>query len=172
MKKILILSSLLLCVSLFAASGEDQSTLVKMGQAAPEFAVTTLEGKHIDLKDLKGKVVLVNFFATWCGPCMAEIPHVQGEIWSRFKDKNFVMVAIDREETEQVVADFQKKRGFGFPIACDTKREVYSKFATKFIPRNFLIGADGTVVYESVGYNPSEFEKLVGVIQQETAKAH
>lgn len=167
--KILCLCGCLWAVPAFAGSEED-STLVKTGQTAPEFSVTTVDGKTFDLKDARDKVVLVNFFATWCGPCMQEIPHLQDQIWDRFKGSNFVMVAIDREEKPQVVADFQKQRGFTFPIASDPKREVYAKFATQYIPRNFLIDASGKVVFQSAGYTPAEFQKLVELIQQETAK--
>jgi peroxiredoxin len=172
MKKLLGLICCLIVFSIFAATEEEETTLTKVGQTAPEFSVTTLDGKIFDLKDAKGKVVLVNYFATWCGPCMAEMPHLQDQIWNRFKDKNFVMVAIDREEAEQVVKDFQKKQQFGFLIACDTKREVYSKFATKFIPRNFLIDANGNIVFQSVGYSENEFNKLVAAIETETSKTH
>ena len=172
MKRLLGLTCWLLVFSIFAATEEEETTLTKVGQTAPEFRVTTLDGKIFDLKDAKGKVVLVNYFATWCGPCMAEIPHLQDQVWSRFKDKNFVMVAIDREEAEPVVKDFQKKHQFGFLIACDTKREVYTRFATKFIPRNFLIDASGTIVFQSVGYTEPEFNKLIVAIEKETAKSH
>ncbi|HXR05537.1 MAG TPA: TlpA disulfide reductase family protein [Verrucomicrobiae bacterium] len=172
MKKVLCLGCWLLVVSIFAANEEEETTLTRIGQAAPEIRVTTLDGKNFDLKEAKGKVVLINFFATWCGPCMAEMPHLQNQIWSRFKDKNFVVVAIDREEAEPVVKDFQKRRQFGFAIACDPRREAYSKFATKFIPRNFLIDANGIIVFQSVGYSAPEFNRLLAEVEKQTAKPH
>jgi peroxiredoxin len=168
--KTLCLFCCLFIASVFAASEQDETTLIKAGDAAPEFRVTTVDGKTIDLKDAKGKVVLVNFFATWCGPCMQEMPHLQDEIWTRFKDKNFVLVSIDRGEKEEAVKAFLKKHTFQFPIACDTNKAVYSKFATKYIPRNYLINAKGIVVYQAAGFEEADFKKLVSTIEQETSK--
>ncbi|MGH7976745.1 MAG: TlpA family protein disulfide reductase [Limisphaerales bacterium] len=175
MKKLLFLIFSFGSFSAFAQTNLDQdleqSTLIKVGAAAPAVHFKTIDGKDFDLKDARGKIVLIDFFATWCGPCIAEMPHLQNEIWSKFKDKNFVMVAIDREESEQVVKDFQSKRQFGFSIACDPKREIYSKFATKYIPRNFLIDANGQIVFQSVGYTESDFNNLVTAVEKETVKS-
>jgi len=171
MKKLLSVCVCLLAALVFAADDESNSTLVKVGQTAPEFKVTTLDGKTFDLKDARGKVVLVNFFATWCGPCMQEMPHLQDQIWNRFKGTNFVLVAIDRQESAEVVSAFEKRSAYEFPIATDTKREVYAKFATEYIPRNFLIDPNGVVVFQSMGYSPAEFDKLIAKIQEQTAKA-
>ena len=164
-----------MCLASFSALAQSdladpQTTLTKVGQEAPAIHVKAIDGKDFDLKDLHGKVVLVNFFATWCGPCMAEMPQLQAQIWNKFKDQKFAMVAIDREETEGVVKAFENKRQYGFPIACDLKREVYSEFATKFIPRNFLIDAKGVIVFQSMGYTETEFNDLVAAIQTEVAK--
>ena len=91
-------AALLLCA--FAANlpaaeqTEFESTLTKVGQQVPDIAWVTLDGQKFDGKSLHGKVVLVNFFATWCGPCMQEMPHLQKDVFEKFKGKNFVMVAI------------------------------------------------------------------------------
>jgi peroxiredoxin len=171
----IFLASLLLGVfaaSLFAADqSEFESTLTKVGQQVPEFDWATLDGQKFDTKMLHGKVVLVNFFATWCGPCMEEMPHLQKDIFQKFKDKNFVMVSIGREHNDAELKEFQKKREFTIPIAADPQRKIYGRFATQYIPRNYVIAADGKIAFQSVGYTQEEFKKMIEVIDKELKKA-
>lgn len=152
------------------AATEAETTLTRVGQEAPAFECATLDGKRLDLKRLRGKVVLVNFFATWCGPCLAEMPHLEKEVWQKFKDKSFAMVAIGREHENKELGDFPKKRQLTFPIAGDPKRKIYSRFATQYIPRNYVIDANGKIVFQSVGYTDLEFAKMVEVIARELGK--
>ncbi len=143
------------------------TTIMKQGDTAPDFTVTSLDGKKATLSALKGKVVLVNFWATWCPPCREELKHVQKEIIDRFKGKDFVFMPISRGEKPSVVEAFIGKTGYTFTVYLDPKQEVFKLFATNYIPRNFLIGKDGKVKYVSVGYDAEEFAKLIEAIDKE-----
>jgi len=123
-----------------------------IGQTAPDFTVTKLDGTQVRLSDLRGKIVLLNFFATWCGPCNAELPHLQ-ETWDEFADNDgFTMLVVDREESHETVREFTSRKGYTFPLAIDTDRSAYDKFADKGIPRTYLISRDGSIQYQSIGF--------------------
>ena len=98
------------------------STILKQGDAAPDFTVDALDGAQTQLSKLKGKVVLVNFWATWCPPCREELKHVQKEIIDRFAGKDFVFMPISRGEKPSVVEAFMAKTGYTFPVYVDPKQ--------------------------------------------------
>lgn len=154
-----------------AGQTEFETTLTKVGQPAPEIQWVTLDGQKFDLNTLRGKVVLINFFATWCGPCLEEMPHLQKDIFQKIKDKNFVMISIGREHSEAELKDFRKKRQFTIPIAADPERKIFGRFATQYIPRNYVIGTDGRIAFQSVGYTEPEFKKMLEALDKEVKKA-
>lgn len=145
----------------------ESSTLTKVGDPSPVSSVHTIDGREIRLTN---QVVVLNFFATWCGPCMSEMPHVQKELWDSLKSKGLVVVAVGREHSVAEVKAFQQKKGFTFPFAADPKREIFSKFATQSIPRCVVIGRDGRIKYQSIGFSESEFPNLVKAAQAELGK--
>jgi peroxiredoxin len=155
----------------FTASAQDQAaeiaktTLVKVGDKAADFTVEMLDGKQVTLSKLKGKVVLVNFWATWCPPCREEFKRMQKDVVDRFKGKDFQLLAISRGEKKATVDQFRDKQGYTFPMGLDPKQEIYNKYASNYIPRNFVVGKDGKVIYVSVGYEPAEFENMLKAIE-------
>jgi peroxiredoxin len=167
MKSIASLAILLVLALPLRAQTADTSSLTKVGQTVPNFRFTTLDGKTLSISELRGKVVLVNFFATWCDPCMTEMPRVEKEIWQAFRGDKFMVLAIGREHSAAELMKFNKEKGFTFPIAPDPKRGIYSLFATQYIPRTYVIGRTGAIIYQSMGYHPEEFGKMVERIKSE-----
>lgn len=144
----------------------EATTLIKKGDKAPDFTVEMVDGEQITLSKLKGKVVVVNFWATWCPPCRQELKVVEKELINRFKGKDFVFLPISRGEAKKTVEAFRKQNGYTFPMGLDPKQTIYKKYASNYIPRNFVVGKDGKVIYVSVGYEPKEFAEMVGVIEK------
>lgn len=142
------------------------ATLVRAGDAAPDFTVSLFDGGSVRLSDLRGKTVLVNFWATWCPPCREELTRVQAELIDRFEGRDFVFLPVSRGETRETVARFREQTGCRFPMGLDPEQTIYKMYATNFIPRNFLVGPDGRVIVATTGYKPEEFDALVETIRK------
>lgn len=153
-----------------AQADTEATTLVKTGMQAPDFTVELFDGSTTSLAALRGKVVLLNFWATWCPPCREELTRVQTEIIDRFADRAFAFLPISRGEERDAVAAFREKMGYTFTMGLDPTQAIYNLYASNFIPRNFLIGADGTVIMTSVGYDAKEFDTLIQTIENTLQK--
>ena len=137
------------------------ATLAGEGTEAPDFTVEMIDGSKVALSELRGKVVLLNFWATWCPPCREELTHVQQQVIARFAGEEFVFLPISRGEERAAVEAFRAKTGYAFPMGLDTDETIYKRYATRFIPRNFLIDRTGRVVKATVGYDDEEFAELL-----------
>ena len=131
----------------------EATTLIHAGDMAPDFTVEMLDGSKVTLSELRGKVVLVGFWATWCPPCRQELSHMQKDVIDRFAGKELVVLPISRGEKRQTVEEYIAKMGYTFPIGLDGDQSIYKKYATNYIPRSFGVGRDGKVVYVAVGYD-------------------
>ena len=145
----------------------DSSTLRKIGELSPVLSITAVDGQIIDFH---GKVTVINFFATWCGPCMTEMPRLEKDLWQTLREKGLVLVAVGREHSRDEVDIFRKSNAYTFHFASDPKRAIYSLFATQYIPRSVLIGRDGRIKYQSMGYSDEDFAALVQAAKEELSK--
>ena len=167
MKRILsMLFAVLFCCGIASAQGDvERTTLLKKGMDVPEFSVRMLDGTTLTSAELEGKVVLVNFWATWCPPCRKEFTRLQKDIVDRFEGKDFVLLPVSIDDGEEAVREFMRKNGYEFPVAFDGDKKLYGMFAEKYVPRNFIIGKDGKIAFQTVGYTPDEFDEMVRGIE-------
>lgn len=161
--------SLLLCLfTLLALSckAQDDGDIVKVGDKMPAFTIVSDNGQQLSSSSLKGKVVLVNFFATWCPPCQKELAEVRKTLWPKYKDnKHFALLVIGREHTDADLSKYNEKKGFTFPLYPDKNRSIYGAFAKNLIPRSYLVDKSGKVIYTSKGYNDEDFASLMKAIE-------
>ena len=130
-----------------------QTTLINEGDKAPDFTVEMLDGSKIKLSSLRGNVVLINFWATWCPPCRQEMAHLQEGVIDHFAGKDLVVLPISRGEERATVEAFLQKMGYTFPVGLDKSQAIYRLYASNYIPRSVVVGKDGKVVYVAVGYD-------------------
>lgn len=164
MKKSLLLC--LLTLLAFVCKAQDDGDIVKVGDKMPAFTIVSDNGQQLSSASLKGKVVLVNFFATWCPPCQKELAEVRKTLWPKYKDnKHFALLVIGREHTDADLSKYNEKKGFTFPLYPDKNRSIYGAFAKNLIPRSYLVDKSGKVIYTSKGYNDEDFASLMKAIE-------
>jgi peroxiredoxin len=169
MMKSLKIGSLIMALMLFFVGAHAQNSVekVKIGDTMPQFTLNSDVYGQVTPSDLKGKVVLVSLFATWCGPCQKELAEVQSTLYPKYKDnENFRLLVIGREHTDADLTKYNARKKFTFPLYPDPKREVFSLFADQSIPRAYLFGKDGKLIYTSTRYTPEEFQKLMDTIEE------
>ena len=147
--------------------------LVKVGDMAPDFTLKYTDGSDFTLSELRGKVVMLQFTASWCGICRGEMPHIESRIWQPHKDNaDFVLVGVDREEPREVVEGYTAKLGTTYPMLLDDKGDVFASYAVRKsgITRNVLIDRDGRIVKLTRRFEEAEFNDLVATIDSLLAK--
>ena len=126
---------------------------------APDFTLPNAQQQPIALSSLRGKVVLLNFWATWCGPCQEEMPSLEA-LYGRYKDKDFVVVGVSLdEEGWSAIQDFTKHIPVSFPILLDTQQAISDLYQVYRIPETYLIDPSGKIIDKFVG--PQDYDKEV-----------
>ena len=147
--------------------------LVKVGDMAPDFTLKYTDGSEFTLSALRGKVVMLQCTASWCGICRGEMPHIESRIWQPHKDNaDFVLVGVDREEPREVVEEYTAKIGTTYPMLLDEKGDVFASYALRKsgITRNVLIDRDGRIVKLTRRFVEPEFNDLVATIDSLLSK--
>lgn len=156
----LLLATLLVVFSLQVVNGQTNDDIIKVGDKLPYFEFV-LDGEHLNTSYLDHKLIWINFFATWCPPCRAELKLLQTEIFNKYKDRcDFQLLCIGYGHDIDQVRNFQVENELNLPFVADQKLTIFSLFAKGVIPRNYLVDRKGVVFYSGDGFNKEEFEKL------------
>lgn len=141
---ILLVMLAALCYTMYNSVFAKQDQ-VKEGSIAPNFVLQSVDGERIELKDLKGKGVFLNFWGTWCGPCKQEFPYMANQ-YQVFKDRGVEIVAVNVGESNIAVKNFMDAYGVNFPVAMDKDRQVTEAYDITPLPTTFLINPEGKVI--------------------------
>ena len=148
--KFIIKTVLLLTIALLLVSGAGLAADPKV-QQAPDFTLEDMQGKKVSLSDFRGKIVVMNFWATWCPPCIEEMPSME-KLHQRFKGEDFVLLAINAEENGRAAVEkFLKKKSFTFPILLDEDAVVQQLFNIYRLPETLIINRNGEIVTKVLG---------------------
>ena len=166
-KQILLLAAVLLSAFAFSQAADDRGYLVKTGDTAPDFSMKLTDGKTVKLSDLKGKIVMLQFTASWCGVCRKEMPFIERDIWQKHKgNPNFALLAIDRDEPHETVLKFVESTKITYPIGLDPRADIFALYAERNagITRNVIIDKTGKIVLLTRLYNEEEFAHMTETI--------
>ena len=147
--------------------------IVRVGDIAPEMEMELTDGQKVKLSGLRGKVVMLQFTASWCGVCRKEMPFIESDIWQKHKtNPNFALYGIDRDEPVETVKAFAEKTGVTYPLALDPGADHFAKYADRKagITRNVLIDKEGKIVMLTRLYNEEEFAALCKKIDEMLAE--
>ena len=157
-KYVTLVAVLMLLAVLLGGCGGDASaetTGVNQGNLAADFTLETVDGTEVSLSDYRGNVVMMNFWATWCPPCRAEIPDFEAAYQAR-QGEGFVVLGINVEEPREAVAPFAEAIGMSYPVLLDRSGQVMKMYRAPGLPISLFIDRDGVIRVRHVGYLTGE----------------
>jgi peroxiredoxin len=141
----------LLALAALTVAGTAASAAITPSAGAPDFTLPSLGGPNLRLQEQRGQVVMVNFWATWCGPCRVEMPHLS-RLYDKYRGSGFVVFAVNIDEDPRKAASVAAQLGMRFPVLLDTDKKVSRMYDLSTMPSTILIDRDGRVRYVHRGY--------------------
>ncbi len=140
----------------------DRGYHVKIGDTVSNINFTLTDGSVISLNELKGKVVVLQFTASWCSVCRKEMPHLEKDVWQKYKNDDFMLIGVDYDESLEKVIAFKQKMNITYPMALDPNGEIFLKFSKKGsgVTRNVVIDKTGKIVYLTRLFDMEEFDAM------------
>lgn len=173
MKKIFILSILLLAFITIRAQEDSRGYIVKIGEQAPDIDILYTDGTQKKLSDFRGKTVMLQFTASWCGVCRKEMPFIEKDIQQKYKDHpGFVLIGIDLKESREKTIQFAKDLGITYPLTLDPDGKSFYSYAAQGagVTRNIIIDKNGKIVYLTRLFTPEEFNGMLQEIKKQVGQ--
>lgn len=172
MKKILFLALFVITQISFSQEDSTRGYRVKVGEQAPDLNFTLNDGSNYTNETLKGKVVVLQFTASWCSVCRKEMPHLESEVWQRFKNEDFLLIGIDLKETPEKAQRFFEQMKVTYPYTIDSDGAMFESFTLPKagVTRNIVLDKKGKIVFLSRLYEEKEFAEMIELINAELKK--
>jgi peroxiredoxin len=172
MKKLLLITLLFTTQFNWAQEDVTRGYKVNVGEQSPTLNFNLLDGTAITNENLKGKVVVLQFTASWCSVCIKEMPHLESEVWQQFKNENFILIGIDLKEEREKVLKFIDRMNVTYPFTIDEDGALFESFTlpNAGVTRNIVLDKNGKIIFLSRLYDEKEFSEMVTVIDAELKK--
>lgn len=173
MKKLSFITVLIFSVLAVSAQENDRGYIVKVGDQAPDIDIIYTDGSQKKLSDFRGKTVMLQFTASWCGVCRKEMPFIEKDIQQKYKDNpDFVLIGIDLKESKEKTIQFAKDLKITYPLTLDPEGKSFYSYAAQGagVTRNIIIDENGKIIYLTRLYSPEEFSGMLKVIEKQVKK--
>jgi len=166
MKNILIVTILFLTQLIYSQEDSTRGYKVKVGDQSPKLNFSLMDGTPITNENLKGKVVVLQFTASWCSVCRKEMPHLEKEVWQQFKNDDFILIGIDLKEKPEKVKHFIKQMKVTYPFTIDSDGALFESFTlpNAGVTRNIVLNKQGEIIFLSRLYEEKEFAEMISII--------
>ena len=168
MRNVLFFVFFMFSINSFSQNNINRGYKVNVGDLAPKINLELLDGQSVTNESLIGKVGVIQFTASWCSVCIKEMPHLEQEVWQRFKYDDFILIGVDLKENLEVVKNFVKKTEVTYPFTIDKDGSFFEAFTLPKagVTRNIVIDKSGKISFLSRLFDKDEFQQMIEHIDQ------